>query len=70
MLLGLSRQLLEKQLNLGVSAAVSLVTVHMVEATKVQPLPLGELETAGDVRGEDMGSGLRLYDCLKLAGFC
>lgn len=30
---------------------------------------LGELETAGGVRREDMGSGLRLYGCLKLAGF-
>lgn len=53
---------------MGIGAAVASVAVHMVKATKVQHLLLGELEMAGDIRRED--SELRLYDCPKLASFC
>lgn len=41
LLLGLSRQLLEKQLNLDIGAAVASATVGTMKTTKVQPLPWG-----------------------------
>lgn len=57
-------------LSLGVRAAVALVTVCMVKAASVQTSALGESGTPGDVRREDVGSGLRPYDRLKRVGFC
>lgn len=45
--LGLSRQLLEKQLNLSIGAAVASAVVGTRKATRAQPSPLGEAETAG-----------------------
>lgn len=49
--LGLSRQLLEKQLNLSIGAAVASAIVGTRKATRAQPSPLGEAGTA-DGTGE------------------
>lgn len=41
LLLGLSRYLLEKQLNLGIGAAVASATVGKTKPAKARPSPLG-----------------------------
>lgn len=60
LLLGFSRQLLEKQLNLGIGAPVASATVGTKKATKDQPFPWGGQRQLV-VLGEEMRSGLGLW---------
>lgn len=60
LLLGFSRQLLEKQLNLGIGAPVASATVGTKKATKDQPFPWGRQRQLV-VLGEETRSGLGLW---------